>query len=533
MTVRSRSHWAWGFVDAFPSEEGREALGTQIAFLLGGAPPARLPLPSLEAARVPVAKLDAPERLRDFTSNAREDRIAHTYGRGYRDLVRGFRGDFSSAPDLVAHPRNEEDIQILFDECARLDAVLVPYGGGTSVVGGVEYAGRPRPVVSMDLGHLRRVLEVDPVSRLARIEAGAKGPDLEAQLHARGFTLRCFPQSFEQSTLGGWLATRAGGHFATVYTHVDDLLASVRMLTPSGPFETRRLPASGAGPDPNRLVLGSEGTLGVITEAWMRVFPRPTFRASANVSFREFRAAVDAARAVAQSGLHPSNCRVLDPREALLNGVSTDGSSVLLLAFESADHELSTWIERALVLATRAGGACPEGPRVRRGGATGRGEGGEGESWREAFLRGPYLQSALVSMGMVVDTFETACTWDRFEALHAEVKNTLRAAFEAMGERGLVSCRFTHVYPDGPAPYYTFAVKAGSGDALERWSILKNAASEALLRMGATITHHHAVGRTHRPFYERERPAPFGDILRATKATLDPHGILNPGVLFD
>jgi len=533
VTARSRSHWAWGFVDAFPSEEARESLGTQIAFLLGGQAPPRLPLPSLEAARVPAAKLDAPERLRDFTSSAREDRIAHTYGRGYRDLVRGFRGDFSAAPDLVAHPRNEEDIQVLFDECARLDAVLVPYGGGTSVVGGVEYAGRPRPVVSMDLGHLRRVLEVDPVSRLARIEAGARGPDLEAQLHTHGFTLRCFPQSFEQSTLGGWLATRAGGHFATVYTHVDDLLASVRMLTPSGPFETRRLPASGAGPDPNRLVLGSEGTLGVITEAWMRVFPRPTFRASANVSFREFRAAVDAARAVAQSGLHPSNCRVLDPREALLNGVSADGSSVLLLAFESADHDLSTWIERALVLATRAGGACPEGPRVRRGGATGRGEGGEGESWREAFLRGPYLQSALVSMGIVVDTFETACTWDRFEALHAEVKNTLRAAFEAMGERGLVSCRFTHVYPDGPAPYYTFAVRGGEGDALERWAILKNAASEALLRMGATITHHHAVGRTHRPFYERERPAPFGAVLRATKVTLDPHGILNPGVLID
>jgi alkyldihydroxyacetonephosphate synthase len=265
----------------------------------------------------------------------------------------------------------------------------------------------------------------------------------------------------------------------------------------------------------------------------MRVFPRPTFRASANVSFREFRAAVDAARAVAQSGLHPSNCRVLDPREALLNGVSTDGSSVLLLAFESADHELSTWIERALVLATRAGGACPEGPRLRRSGATGRGEGGEGESWREAFLRGPYLQSALVSMGMVVDTFETACTWDRFDALHAEVKGSLRAAFEAMGERGLVSCRFTHVYPDGPAPYYTFAVRAGDADPLERWAIVKNVASEALLRMGATITHHHAVGRTHRPFYERERPAPFGEILRAVKGKLDPAGILNPGVLID
>ena len=206
---------------------------------------------------------------------------------------------------------------------------------------------------------------------------------------------------------------------------------------------------------------------------------------------------------------------------------------MLLLAFEGADHELTPWIERALVLATRAGGTCHEGPRSRRGAATGRGDGGEGESWREAFLRGPYLQSALVSMGMVVDTFETACTWDRFAALHDEVKTSLRAAFVAMGERGLVSCRFTHVYPDGPAPYYTFAVRAKAGDELERWAVLKSAASEALMRMGATITHHHAVGRTHRPFYERERPGPFGAILRAAKTTLDPHGILNPGVLID
>jgi alkyldihydroxyacetonephosphate synthase len=462
------------------------------------------------------------------------DRAAHTYGKGYGDLVRGFHGDFSPAPDLVARPRSEDDVRSIMDWCGDHHVALIPFGGGTSVVRGVEAAiGQGfRGAVSLDMRRLDRVVEVDPVSRSARIQAGATGPVLESQLAPHGLTLRHFPQSFEFSTLGGWIATRAGGHFATLYTHIDDLVQSTRMLTPSGPYQTRRLPASGAGPSPDRLVLGSEGTLGVITEAWVRLQSRPRFRASASVHFSAFDSAVRAVRALSQSGLHPSNCRLLDAQESFLNGVAGDGSSVLVLAFESADHPLHAWMERALALTASHGGECREPARYRseEPGAQVR-AGGAAESWRSAFLEAPYLQNVMVSLGVIADTFETACTWDRFDALHAAILDSVRGALERICGGGLVSCRFTHVYPDGPAPYYTFLGPAKRGGELEQWLALKHAASEAIVAHGGTITHHHAVGRLHRPWYDRERPEPFALALKAVKGALDPRGILNPGVL--
>jgi alkyldihydroxyacetonephosphate synthase len=226
---------------------------------------------------------------------------------------------------------------------------------------------------------------------------------------------------------------------------------------------------------------------------------------------------MDAVRAIAQSGLQPSNCRLLDDREALINAISTDGS-VLLLAFESADHELTAWMDRAIKLAVRAGGKLSE----RKDAAS--------SSWRSSFLRGPLIQSALVSLGLVCDTFETACTWDRMRAFRSEVIGSVREAIAASGARGEVTMRFTHAYADGAAPYFTFVCTAGN-DRIATWTAIKRAASDAVLRAGGTITHHHAVGRLHRPWYEKERPEPFGAALRAVKATLDPRGVMNPGVL--
>lgn len=528
---RARSHWAWGFVDAFPDDEARRALATQLAFLLGGEPPALAPLPTVGDVQVAPPRVAVPSRWAAFATTAGDDRIRHAHGRAYPDLVHGFRGDFSAAPDIVAYPTTDDDLVALFEEAAAVGAVLVPFGGGTSVVSGVTCRSTA-PVVAVDLRARSRVLEVDAVSRLAHIEAGATGPELEAQLRAHQLTLRFFPQSFELSTLGGWIATRAGGHYATLATHIDDLTTAVRMITPRGPFETARFPASGAGPDPKRLVLGSEGTLGVITSAWMKVVPRPTFRADANVFFKDFAGAIDAARKIAQSGLHPANARVLDPREALINGVAMDGTAVLVLGFESADHELESALARALVIATRAGGVCPDGARVRGRASTARGEKTASETWRASFLRGPYLQSALVSLGLVVDTFETACTWNELDALLREVKGSLRALFERHGQRGLISCRFTHLYPDGPAPYFTFAVRPPRpGAELELWEEAKRTASDAVTRSGGTITHHHAVGRTHMPWYRAEVPALFRESLAAVKMTLDPRALLNPGVV--
>jgi alkyldihydroxyacetonephosphate synthase len=307
------------------------------------------------------------------------------------------------------------------------------------------------------------------------------------------------------------------------------------VVTPRGLVETRRLPASGAGPQPERLWLGSEGALGIITEAWMRVQVRPRWRASASVKFARWPDAVAAARAIAQSGLFPSNCRLLDVAEAALHRVSMDGRNVLLLGFESADHPLGPWLARAIELARAAGGEVATGPTEtdEQAGADAASRGGEAGAWRKAFLDAPYLQSALVSIGVLADTFETACTWDRFEALHASVTAAVGEALRRECGGGVVACRFTHVYPDGPAPYYTFLGRARPGAELGQWRAIKAAASDALVASGATITHHHAVGRIHRPWYDRERPPLFADALRAVKQTLDPAGVLNPGVLID
>ncbi|MCB9682202.1 MAG: FAD-binding oxidoreductase [Alphaproteobacteria bacterium] len=533
MTADPTSHWGWGRADRFPDLDTRTALAGQLQAVLGipGLPP-EAPV-ALADVTLPASRLAVPAGLAAFTTDDREARVRHTYGRSYPDLVRGFRGDFASAPDLVARPRTEDEVVAAVRWASDHDVAVIPYGGGTSVVGGVEPVVGPRyaGTLTVDLRALDRVLEVDPVSRLARIQAGATGPVLEQQLAAHGLTLRHFPQSFEYATLGGWIATRAGGHFATLTTHIDDLVASLRVVAPTGVAQTRRLPASGAGPAPDRLWIGSEGTLGLITEAWMRVRPRPRWRSSASARFTAWSAAVAAVRALAQSGLHPANCRLLDRREALLHGVSFDGTDVLLLGFESADHPTEAAMARALAIVADHGGACPDGTTHRDDGAAA-GHDGQAGTWRQAFFDGPYLQTAMVSMGVIVDTFETAVTWDRFDALHAGVVRAVRDAIVAVtGQKGFVSCRFTHVYPDGPAPYYTFVAAGARGEEIARWQAIKAAASDALIALGATITHHHAVGRRHQPWYRQERPELFARALAGARRSLDPKGVLNPGVL--
>jgi alkyldihydroxyacetonephosphate synthase len=529
--TRARSLWAWGWADRFPDDDARRVVAQHAAAVLGIAEPALRTPPTLESIQMPAPRFAPPAPLAAFVSTDRLERAMHAHGKGYRDLVRAFTGDFSGAPDVVAFPRGEDEVAAVLAWCEAEWLAVVPFGGGTSVVGGVERprGGRWRGTVTVDLRAMDQVLEVDAVSRAARIQAGTFGPHLEQQLAAHGLTLRHYPQSFEHSTLGGWIATRAGGHFATLYTHVDDLVESVRMVTPRGVLATRRLPASGAGPAPERLVLGSEGTLGIVTEAWMRVRPRPRFRASASVRFPGFLEGARAARAIAQSQLYPSNCRLLDPREAMLFGVPADGGAVLLLAFESADQSMGIWIDRALGIAQAHGGTS-SGPKEK---VDERGADASAEAWRQAFVDAPYLQSALVSLGVIADTFETACTWDRFEALHARVHADVEAAMRTACGGGVLTCRFTHVYPDGPAPYFTFLAPGRPGEELAQWEAIKNAAGDALAASGATITHHHAVGRLHRPWYEKEVPALFVEALRGAKQRLDPEGIMNPGVLFD
>jgi alkyldihydroxyacetonephosphate synthase len=401
------------------------------------------------------------------------------------------------------------------------NVALIPFGCGSSVVGGVEpnigdrYAG----AVSLDLRHMASVLEVDATSRAARIQAGMRGPAIDAALRPHGLSIRHYPQSFEFSTRGGWIATRSGGHFATLYTHIDDFVESLRTVTPAGIMESRRLPGSGAGPSPDRLIIGSEGALGVITEAWMRLQDRPRFKGGAVFGFPDLLAAARAVRAVGQAGLYPSNLRVIDNDEAGSYGVNDYEEALLLLGFESADHPVEPWMARAVELIGDHGGRrhADESAALR---------------WRTAFIRMPYARELTVPLGVINDTFESAVTWDRLEAFHASVRAATAAAIEeATGLPGTVSTRITHVYPDGPAPYYTFNARGTPGRLLEQWGHIKTRASDALIAAGGTITHHHAVGRDHMPWYRQQRPALFGAALAAAKGALDPAGILNPGVL--
>lgn len=530
MIAPRRKFWGWGFEgDILPPGEVRWLEGAW-AKLFGVSQFDLTPPPTAEEIQLRPSRLTIPASLLHICTTDHYERLLHSYGHSFLDSVRKFARDFSNPTDVIAYPQSERELLDLLDWCHDAGAAVIPFGGGTSVVGGVEPPRDYPAVVTIDMKRMNKVLEIDPVSQAALIQAGTPGPELERQLKPRGLTLRFFPQSFEFSTLGGWIATRAGGHFATLYTHIDDLVESLQAVTPIGMLETRRFPASGAGPDTDRMWLGSEGILGIVTQAWVRVRKPPAFRAATTVQFQEFFSAVEAVRAISQAGLYPANCRLLDPLEALINASGDGKHAVLVLTFESADHPVDEWLKRALELCADYGGEYDteivNQKDAHRSGAAGQ--------WRERFIRMPWLREELTARGIIFETFETAVTWERFPYLYTSVKQaTEQAVQDATGRPGVVSCRLTHIYPDGPATYFTFG-GLGNKPALEDqfWTI-KKAASAALVNAGGTITHHHAVGRDHREWYDQECPELFASALRAVKSTLDPNWLLNPGVLID
>ncbi len=534
-----RKFWGWGNEGEGPDAAQSAGIARTLAARFGRGDVELAPEPRIEDVELAAPRVAPPDALAALCTGDPRERAGHTYGKSYRDIVRGARGDFECPPDLVAFPGDEQDVVALLDWCSDARVAALTYGGGSSVCGGVEprVGDGFRGAVSIDLSRLDRVLEIDRRSRAARIQGGMLGPDLENALRPEGLTLRHFPQSFEYSTLGGWIATRSGGHYATLHTHIDEFVEGLRVVTPAGVVETRRLPGSGAGPSPDRLFIGSEGTLGVITEAWMRLQHRPKFRASASVRFpgeEGFLSGAEAVRRLSQTRLFPTNCRLLDPVEAQTSGAGPGDAAVLVLGFESAEHPLEAWMEPALEACRDAGGEVSEGAgRTRSQGEAGRSEAGDAAAgaWRNAFLNAPFMRDVLVRAAFVSETFETAITWDRFEDFHAEVMDATRDAVKRVCGSGSVACRFTHVYPDGPAPYYTVLAPGRRGSELEQWAEIKVAASEALIRAGGTITHHHAVGRDHRPWYDQQRPELFARALGAARRELDPAGVLNPGVL--
>ncbi|MDP7067110.1 MAG: FAD-binding oxidoreductase, partial [Acidimicrobiales bacterium] len=387
-------------------------------------------------------------------------------------------------------------------------------------------------IISLD--RLDQVIEVDEVSRAARIQAGVFGPHLEDQLRPHGYTLRHFPQSFRFSTLGGWIATRSGGHYATNHTHIDEFVESTRMITPAGWWESRRLPGSGAGPSPDRMVIGSEGILGIITEAWMRIQKRPSFRATAGILFPSWEQGHEGVRNIVQAKLWPANLRILDPQEAQRAAGLDGNSSLVIVSFESAELSQRHNIAQAVEIARDAGGLIPDDEiQIDDGAGNPTGRGGAVGAWRDAFIG--VGNGVETSLGLVADTFETAITWDRWPEFDHAVRTAVGEALEdTFGEHHTLSCRFTHVYPDGPAPYYSWSGMGSQGSEVQQWQTIKDAANEALVAAGGTSTHHHAVGRMHRPnAYDVQRPELFAQSLRAVKKHLDPNGILNPGVLID
>ena len=530
--MRTRKFWGWGYEDELLTDEEENNIDRRIASTFNLDSVNRIKVPTLGEIDLPEPRIKTPKSLESLFSDDKLERLNHSYGKSFPDSARSILGIFTSPPDLVAFPNAEEDISSILDWASSNDVAVIPYGGGSSVCGGVETAVSEdyKGVISLDMKNLNSIVEIDKESRSALIQGGIFGPDLESQLKEHDLTMRHYPQSFEFSTLGGWIATRSGGHYATLYTHIDDFVESLKMITPSGSYETRRLPGSGAGPSPDRFAIGSEGIMGIITEASMRLQDRPIYRSSCTVEFEGYKDALNALRQISQAALFPSNCRFLDSNEALFNGAGDGSKHLLILAFESADHDKTHSLNRALEICRENKGifeVSKESSDSHRSGSSG--------NWRNSFIKAPYLRESFTRRGIIQDTFETAITWDRsFNFINDIKEQTANAILKITGKPSLVTCRITHSYPDGLAPYFTFGAFATPETMLEVWKEIKLATNEICISNQGTVTHHHAVGRDHRPKgYDSQRPDLFHNVLVAAKASLDPKGIMNPGVLID
>ena len=533
--------WGWGedghSVPLPPAADGllRDELGADpanrkppVAFEQVSVPDARLP----DALRERLASAVRAENVRDD----RETRIAHAVGRSYPDLVRIRSGDASSAPDAVVLPASAEQVAAVLATCADHRVAVVPFGGGTSVVGGVE------PVrdgfaaaISLDLARLSSTVEVDRISLTARLDAGLLGPDAERRLREHGVTLGHFPQSFEYSTVGGWVATRSAGQASTGYGRIDELVEAVRCVTPAGELGTKAAPASAAGPSLRELVVGSEGVLGVISEATVCVRPAPGAWRYEGWSFASFAEGCDAFRVIEQADAAADVNRLSDEDETRLTmAMGSTGSAIekvgrrylrmrgheggclAILGFEGEEDEVEDRRRRTSGL-IRAGGGVALGHRP-------------GDAWRRSRYAAPYLRDELLDRGVLVETLETATNWANLKTLHQAVRDALQTALSGRGTPPLVICHVSHLYASGASLYFTFLARQEE-DALAQWRAAKTAASEAIVANGGTITHHHAIGRDHRQWLTAEA-GPLGiEVLRAAKERLDPAGIMNPGKL--
>ena len=534
---RDTKWWGWG-------EAGHEAsLDDSSLDLLRErlGPLSPWPRPdSVDSVEIPAAR-QLPAAIAEAVGaenvlDEHEDRVRHSTGSGYVDLASRRSGRLEHAPDAVVLPGNAEELGTILATCSREDVAIVPFGGGTSVVGGVEprCGGRER-LISLDLARLQEI-GVDRRSMTAKLGAGLRGPEAERLLNHQGFTLGHFPQSFEFATIGGFAATRSAGQASSGYGRFDELVTQIRMIAPAGELETLETPHTAAGPSLRELALGSEGAFGVIPEVSLRVRPVPVSGRYEAWIAESWEAACEAVRAMAQGEALPDVVRVSDEEEtrmslalagpggasgALLGGYLSlrrrSGGCVIVIGIEGERERVAT--RRRLVAR-----------HLRGAGAVYLGQGG-GRSWKRGRYEGPYLRDALMDAGAMVETLETSHTWSRLGELYEGVEGAIHEALRAQGTPGIVLCHLSHAYPDGASLYFTFVARRLAGEEIEQWRKVKAAASEAIVAAGGTITHHHAIGRDHAPYLQSEIGRLGVDVLREIKQQLDPAGILNPGKL--
>ncbi len=534
---RDSKWWGWGDPSTLPELDG-EALATlreRVGDLSPSPRAAELDgfeLPPPEP--LPQALLEAVGEENVFTGL--EDRVRHATGCGYADLARLRGGRLEEAPDAVLLPADADAVKRVVLACVEEGVAVVPFGGGTSVVGGVApLRGEHSRVVSLDLARLRGV-EVDSRSLTARLGAGLRGPEAEAELATHGLVLGHYPQSFEYATIGGFAATRSAGQASSGYGRFDALVSSVRLIAPAGDLRTLETPHTAAGPALRELVVGSEGAFGVIPDVTVRVRPAPRVRRYEAWIAESFEAGAEIVRALAQGPGLPDVIRVSDEEEtevslalsgprgvagALFGGYlglrRRRGGCLIVVGLEGEEESVAR--RRALsVRALRHGGAAYLGQSA-------------GRSWEHGRYQGPYLRDTLMEMGAMVETLETSHTWSRLGELHAAVGAAIRGALDGQGTPGLVFCHLSHAYADGASLYFTFISRARRGEEIAQWREVKRAACEAIVAHGGTITHHHAVGRDHAPYMEAEVGGLGLDVLRAAKERFDPTNIMNPGKL--
>jgi len=487
-----------------------------------------------EAEPLPQALIDAVGEENVF--GGAEDRIRHATGCGYADLARLRSGRLEGAPDAVLLPGDADEVKRVLALCATEGIAVVPFGGGTSVVGGVApLRGDRGRLISLDLARLSEV-EVDARSLTARLGAGLRGPEAEAELAKHGLVLGHYPQSFEYATIGGFAATRSAGQASSGYGRFDSLVSSIRLVAPAGDLSTLETPHTAAGPALREVVVGSEGVLGVIPDVTVRVRPAPRQRRYEAWIAESFEAGAEIVRALAQGPGLPDVIRVSDEEETEVSlalsgprGVAASlfggylglrhrrHGSLIVVGFEGEEESVA----RRRALSVRA---------LHKGGAVYLGR-SAGRSWEHGRYQGPYLRDTLMEMGAIVETLETSQTWSGLGALHAAVGSAIRDSLSAQGTPGLAFCHLSHAYADGASLYFTFIARARQGEEIEQWRQVKRAASEAIVANGGTITHHHAVGRDHAPYMEAEVGKTGLEVLRAVKDQLDPAGIMNPGKL--